>query len=224
MPQNLSQKLINSHLVDRGVTEGTPITLKFDRTLTQDATGTFREAPACRHAPLCVLFDRRHVSYRPSGSWARPRLRSRANGPRLFCSGCPNSVGPRVAMSQSSIAGQRVAASATPRSPRSSSGSKLMSLSRPEYQQSSRQSRQHRSSRSFLGGLERAHGRTQVLKRNSDLVSGDMIARMSCRWSATTFVMRFGAHWARPRPAARASAFFRGLVFSLFLGGLFGQS
>jgi hypothetical protein len=130
MPQNLSQKLINSHLVDCGVTEGTPITLKIDQTLTQDSTGTFREAPACRHAPLCVMFDRRHVSYRPSGSWARPRLRSRANGPRLFCSGCPNSVGPRVAMSRSSIAGQGVAASVTPRSPRSSSGSKLMSHDR----------------------------------------------------------------------------------------------
>ncbi len=39
MPQNLSQKLINSHLVDDGVTEGPPITLKIDQTLTQDATG-----------------------------------------------------------------------------------------------------------------------------------------------------------------------------------------
>jgi len=40
MPQNLSQKLINSHLVEGVMTEGTPITLKIDQTLTQDATGT----------------------------------------------------------------------------------------------------------------------------------------------------------------------------------------
>ena len=40
MPQNLSQKLIDSHLVDGVMTEGTPIALKIDQTLTQDATGT----------------------------------------------------------------------------------------------------------------------------------------------------------------------------------------
>ena len=40
MPQNLSQKLIDSHLDDGVMTEGTPIALKIDQTLTQDATGT----------------------------------------------------------------------------------------------------------------------------------------------------------------------------------------
>ena len=87
-------------------------------------------------------------SCRPSGSWARPRLRPRANGSPLSCSGCANSAGSRAAPSQSSIAGRRDAASASPRSRPSSSGSRSMSLSRREPQPSSRQSRRHRSSRS----------------------------------------------------------------------------
>jgi aconitate hydratase len=40
MTQNLSQKLIKSHLVDGVMIEGSPVTLKIDQTLTQDATGT----------------------------------------------------------------------------------------------------------------------------------------------------------------------------------------
>ena len=51
-------------------------------------------------------------SCRPSGSWARPRLRPGANGPPLLCSGCANSAGSRAAPSRSSIAGRRDAASA----------------------------------------------------------------------------------------------------------------
>ena len=66
----------------------------------------------------------------------------------LLCSGCANSAGSRVAPSRSSIAGRRDAASASPKSRPSSSGSRSMSLSRREPRQSSQQSRRHRSSRS----------------------------------------------------------------------------
>jgi aconitate hydratase len=38
MPLNLAQKLITAHLVDGSLRAGTPITLKVDQTLTQDAT------------------------------------------------------------------------------------------------------------------------------------------------------------------------------------------
>ena len=44
---------------------------------------------------------------RPSGIWARARLRSRANGSLLWYSGCANSAGPRAATSPSSFVGQR---------------------------------------------------------------------------------------------------------------------
>ena len=54
----------------------------------------------------------------------------RANGLPLLCSGCANSAGSRAAPSRSSIAGQRDAPSASPRSRPSSSGSRSMSLSR----------------------------------------------------------------------------------------------
>ena len=40
MAQNIGQKLINSHLVDGMISQGTPIALRTDQTLTQDATGT----------------------------------------------------------------------------------------------------------------------------------------------------------------------------------------
>jgi aconitate hydratase len=40
MPLNVAQKLITAHLVDGSLRAGTPITLKIDQTLTQDATGT----------------------------------------------------------------------------------------------------------------------------------------------------------------------------------------
>jgi len=40
MPLNVAQKLITAHLVDGSLRAGTPITVKIDQTLTQDATGT----------------------------------------------------------------------------------------------------------------------------------------------------------------------------------------
>ena len=40
MPQNVTQKLIDAHLVDGGMDPGEEIALKIDQTLTQDATGT----------------------------------------------------------------------------------------------------------------------------------------------------------------------------------------
>jgi aconitate hydratase len=40
MPLNVAQKLITAHLVDGSPRAGTPIALKIDQTLTQDATGT----------------------------------------------------------------------------------------------------------------------------------------------------------------------------------------
>ena len=40
MPHNVAQKLIETHLVDGEMTPGTPIALRIDQTLTQDATGT----------------------------------------------------------------------------------------------------------------------------------------------------------------------------------------
>ncbi|MFZ2077101.1 MAG: aconitate hydratase [Xanthobacteraceae bacterium] len=40
MPLNVAQKLITAHLVDGSPGAGTPIALKIDQTLTQDATGT----------------------------------------------------------------------------------------------------------------------------------------------------------------------------------------
>ena len=40
MPENVAQKLIDSHLVDGEMTPGAPIELRIDQTLTQDATGT----------------------------------------------------------------------------------------------------------------------------------------------------------------------------------------
>jgi len=40
MPKNVAQKLIESHLIEGEMTPGTPIGLRIDQTLTQDATGT----------------------------------------------------------------------------------------------------------------------------------------------------------------------------------------
>jgi len=40
MPHNVAQKLIETHLVDGEMVPGTPIALRIDQTLTQDATGT----------------------------------------------------------------------------------------------------------------------------------------------------------------------------------------
>ncbi|MGH6790870.1 MAG: aconitase family protein, partial [Pseudolabrys sp.] len=40
MPLNVAQKLVTAHLADGSLRAGTPISLKIDQTLTQDATGT----------------------------------------------------------------------------------------------------------------------------------------------------------------------------------------
>src|SRR5690606_14793327 len=40
MPKNVTQKLIESHLLEGDMTPGQEIALKIDQTLTQDATGT----------------------------------------------------------------------------------------------------------------------------------------------------------------------------------------
>ena len=40
MPQNITQKIISSHLIDGDMTPGSEISLRIDQTLTQDATGT----------------------------------------------------------------------------------------------------------------------------------------------------------------------------------------
>ena len=40
MDKNVTQKLIESHLVEGGMRSGEEIGLKIDQTLTQDATGT----------------------------------------------------------------------------------------------------------------------------------------------------------------------------------------
>lgn len=40
MPQNVAQKLISAHLVDGLMRPGSPISIRIDQTLTQDATGT----------------------------------------------------------------------------------------------------------------------------------------------------------------------------------------
>ena len=40
MAKNVTQKLIESHLVEGGMKSGEEIGLKIDHTLTQDATGT----------------------------------------------------------------------------------------------------------------------------------------------------------------------------------------
>ena len=40
MKKNLTQKLIAEHLVDGRLEPGSPIRLRIDQTLTQDATGT----------------------------------------------------------------------------------------------------------------------------------------------------------------------------------------
>lgn len=40
MPRNVAQKLIGSHLVAGDPSPGTPLQLRIDQTLTQDATGT----------------------------------------------------------------------------------------------------------------------------------------------------------------------------------------
>jgi aconitate hydratase len=45
MPLNVAQKLITAHLSDGSLCPGTPITLKIDQTLTQDATGTRHAGP-----------------------------------------------------------------------------------------------------------------------------------------------------------------------------------
>jgi aconitate hydratase len=37
---NIAQKLLKAHLVEGSLRAGTPITLKIEQTLTQDATGT----------------------------------------------------------------------------------------------------------------------------------------------------------------------------------------
>jgi aconitate hydratase len=40
MPQNVAQKLISTHLIDGDMRSGSPIAIRIDQTLTQDATGT----------------------------------------------------------------------------------------------------------------------------------------------------------------------------------------
>ena len=40
MPQNVAEKLISAHLIDGTMRPGSPISIKIDQTLTQDATGT----------------------------------------------------------------------------------------------------------------------------------------------------------------------------------------
>src|SRR5262249_19315352 len=66
----------------------------------------------------------------PSDSWAQYRCpQPRAVGSLLFCSGCANSAGPRVATSSSSIAGRREAAIGPSSSLPSSSDLKSISLS-----------------------------------------------------------------------------------------------
>ena len=65
MPLNVAQKLITAHLVDGSLRAGTPITLKIDQTLTQDATGTLVSAPlrewfdrlANRNGLCCAFAD-----------------------------------------------------------------------------------------------------------------------------------------------------------------------
>ena len=40
MPKNVAQRLIESHLIEGEMTPGTPIGLRIDQTMTQDARGT----------------------------------------------------------------------------------------------------------------------------------------------------------------------------------------
>ena len=116
----------------------------------------------------------------------------RANGPPLLCSGCANLAGSRVATSRSSIAGQRDAASASPRSRPSSSGSRSMSLSRQDRRQSSRQSRRHRSSRSCSrsAGDPVGTGLVASLARPGGNVTGLSIQVDRCCRQATRTVAR----------------------------------
>src|SRR5262249_12814453 len=72
-----------------------------------------------------------------------------ANGVPPLCSGCANSAGSRVVPSRSSIAGEKDATSASPRSRPSSSGARLMSLSRRRLPQSWLLCRRRRSSPLF---------------------------------------------------------------------------
>jgi hypothetical protein len=94
--------------------------------------------------PLAGRSSRR--KRRPSVSWVLPVTRLGAFGSPLSWSGCANSAGSRGALSQSSIAGPKVAPSAIPSSSPSSSGSKSMSLLRLDFQPS-RPSRPHPSFR-----------------------------------------------------------------------------
>jgi hypothetical protein len=84
---------------------------------------------------------------RLSGTLARPRLQPKATWLPPLCSGCANLAGLRVVLSRSSIAGRRVAPSASTKSQPSSSGARLMSLSHQQLRQSWLPSRRRRSSR-----------------------------------------------------------------------------
>ncbi len=102
-------------------------------------------APPSRGRSRCARSSR--AGCRPSGSWARARLRTGTAGPPPSCSGCASSAGPRGARSRSSIAGRTDAASATPSSRPNSSGARWMSSSRWQAR-SLPQCRQPRRSRS----------------------------------------------------------------------------
>ena len=64
-----------------------------------NAANSSRCSAARRRCGRSQRARNRRASCRPSGFWARIRLRPRANGPPLLCSGCASSAGSRAAPS-----------------------------------------------------------------------------------------------------------------------------
>src|SRR5215470_3569380 len=106
-----------------------------------------------------------------------------ANGSPPLCSGCANSAGLRVVLSRSSIGGGKDATSASPRSRPSSSGARLMSLSRRRLPQSWLPSRRHQSSPSFSPrrGTRSAPAWSQVWRAQAAHLEDAMLRRLSKR-------------------------------------------
>lgn len=70
MPSTVAHKLISSHLADGDMIAGTPIALRIDQTLTQDATGRV-------HLKVCSLM---YAKKYEAGTWGYAARYSRSAG------------------------------------------------------------------------------------------------------------------------------------------------
>ena len=126
-----------------------------------------------------------------AGETADHRILGRyAFGLRLLCSDSANSLGPTVATSRLSIAGQRAAMSATQQSRPSSSGSRSMSLSRREPHQSLRRSKRQRSRRSGRCPFRKSYPDIMVVQPGQDWDSDNGAGPLDCPTCGRVFAKR----------------------------------